>query len=278
LEEAIALPLETLHWSAPSRPFLVCVRSAAGPPAWVDFGRARSWDLLLSYYEQPIAFEKRAEMSTRGGLTKFTALWETNRQHDNFLFQYQATLFLDDDIEIRFEDVDALFSIARDFQLALAQPSLSSESSSSWPITLRCPSFRLRFTNFVEIMAPLFSREALERCLETFHESISGWGLDLVWPAILGHPRDAIAIIDEIEITHTRPVDPVQGRFYRYLRDLGVDPYRELEELTRRYDVPADLKPQQYGAVLSPMAKAEGEVPFTSPVCADRKKPSAYSD
>jgi len=244
---------------------LVAVRSNGQPntPFWIDYQKQRSWDLLLSYYQRPLHLDDRAEMATLGGVAKFPALWETNRAHNNFLLRYEAALFLDDDIEIRFEDVDALFSVARDFQLALAQPSLSLESFSSWPVTLRCPSFRLRFTNFVEIMAPLFSREALGQCLETFPQSISGWGLDLVWPAILGHPREAIAVIDEIAVTHTRPVDPAQGRFYRYLRQLGVDPYRELEELTRRYGVPADHKPQQYGAILSPTAGAERKVRFT---------------
>ena len=214
----------------------------------------------------------------QGGLTKFTALWETNRQHDNFLFQYQATLFLDDDIEIRFEDVDALFSVTREFRLALAQPSLSPESFSSWPITLHCPASRLRFTNFVEIMAPLFSREALERCFDTFRQSLSGWGLDIVWPAILGHPREAIAIIDEIMMTHTRPVDPAQGRFYRYLRLLGVDPYRELEELTKLHNVPADHKPEMYGAIPLPEVVAHPDACLISPPRPDRKKPSAHLD
>lgn len=224
--------------------------SATSPlPAWLDFAKGRSWDLLLNYYDGSPAGLPAAEMITAGGITKFPALWETNRAHDGFLLEYRASFFLDGDLELRFEDVDRLFAIFCEFDLALAQPSLTPQSYSSWPITLHSPAFRLRFTNFVEIMAPMFSAAALARCLPTFPRSISGWGLDLIWPIVLGQPENAIAIIDEIAITHTRPIDPRAGRFYEYLRKLGVDPYKELQLLKKEHGLASDYAPREFGAV-----------------------------
>ena len=184
-----------------------------------------------------------------GGVGKFPAVCETNRTHGEFLGKYRAALFLDDDVKLRFEDVDRLFEMMSTYKLEIAQPSLSAHSYSSWPITLRRPAFRFRYTNFVEIMAPLFSAAALARCLPTFRKSASGWGLDLIWPALLGYPRDAIAVIDEIEITHTRPVDPQHGRFYEYLRSLGIDALEEAKILAREHGVERDYPTAEYGGV-----------------------------
>ena len=243
------LPLETLRWAPSERPYLVSIRTAASIPTWIDYAKPRTWDLLLNYYEPPATIDSRCEMVTLGGVTKFPAIWETNRLHEDFLRHYDAALFLDDDIAVRFDEVDTLFSLFQEFGLVLAQPSLTPQSYSSWPITLCSPSFRLRFTNFVEVMAPIFSRPALAQCLETFPLSKSGWGLDLVWPVLLGNPRDKIAIIDEITMTHTRPVDPKEGAFYEYLRGLGVDPYSEFRELGNAYEIGPGFEPQTYGTV-----------------------------
>lgn len=245
------LPLETLRWKQTGRAFLVCIRTAAALPSWIDSSKPRTWDLLLNYYQPPNEIPDDADMVIVGGITKFPATWEINRVHDGFLARYDAVFFLDDDIDINFDDVASLFSLFRRFDLMLAQPSLTPQSYSSWPITLRRPEYRLRFTNFVEIMAPIFSRSALERCLETFLLSKSGWGLDFAWPVLLGSPRDKVAIIDEITMTHPKAVDPKEGRFYQYLRALEVDPYQEFAKLCEAYGLGPSPIPHHYGAVIS---------------------------
>lgn len=251
--ERVELPVRTIHWSEPKRHFLVSIRSSsvAGNGRWVDYSRRREWDLLLNYYDEPPSVIPAADMVTYGGASKFPAAWQTNRDHDGFLAAYRAVFFLDNDIDLQFEDVDRLFAIFSEFELWLAQPSLSQGSHFSWPITQHQPSRRLRYTNFVEIMAPVLSDTALAKCLPTFNQSISGWGLDLIWPALLGNPTNRIAVIDEIEMTHPDRVDPANGRFYRYLSSIGVDPYAESERLAREYEVPRDYPTEQYGEVRS---------------------------
>jgi hypothetical protein len=252
LAERLAEPPRTLRWTSGRREFLVCVRASASPAAlaWFDPTRPRSWDLFLSYYEAPAALCQQAEFVSIGGCSKYLSVWQTNEAHEQFLLRYRATLLLDDDVEICFDDVEKLFSLCTDFKLALAQPSLSERSYVSWPVTLNHPSFRLRFTNFVEVMAPLFSRDALVTCLPTFRESVSGWGLDMVWPVLLGNPRDRIAIVDEVVVTHTRPVDVQNGRFYNYLRNNGISPYDELAQLCDKYGIARDQQPVVYGAYI----------------------------
>ncbi len=71
---------------------------------------------------------------------------------------------------------------------------------------MRNHSFYGRRTGFVEIMMPAFSRRALEMLLPTFDLSVTGWGwgLDSVWPKLLGYEN--VGIIDGVTAVHTRPV------------------------------------------------------------------------
>ena len=50
----------------------------------------------------------------------------------------------------------------RAFELALAQPALTRDSFHTWSTLLQRPREQLRYANFVEVMAPIFSRAALE--------------------------------------------------------------------------------------------------------------------
>lgn len=78
---------------------------------------------------------------------------------------------------------------------------------------------------------PMFSREALRRCLDTFDRTQSSWGIDCLWWPLLGHPRDRFAIIDATPMHHTKPADEGNGPFYRKLLARGIDARTEMERL-----------------------------------------------
>jgi hypothetical protein len=82
----------------------------------------------------------------------------------------------------------------------------------------------------VEIMIPGFSRSALERLLPTLDESETGWGwgLDSVWPKLLGY--EDVGIIDGTPVLHTRPVGQMRDA------DLGRRVLAESDGLLERYD------------------------------------------
>jgi hypothetical protein len=97
-------------------------------------------------------------------------------------------------------------------------------------ITLPVINNILRYTNFVEVLAPLFSLEALLKVYQTFDLNYSGWGYDYLWPYLLGYPQDKIAIIDNIIMTHTRPVGSNYSRF-------PVHPGVEMGILLQKYNI-----------------------------------------
>jgi hypothetical protein len=86
----------------------------------------------------------------------------------------------------------------------LAQPALMPDSFYLWPVTVKHFKYNLRYTKFVETMVPIFSPEALRICLSTFNKNISGWGLDFIWPKLLGYPKKKIAVLDITPVRHTR--------------------------------------------------------------------------
>jgi hypothetical protein len=71
---------------------------------------------------------------------------------------------------------------------------------------MRNARFYGRWVGFVEIMVPGLRTSALASLLPTLDltETGWGWGLDSVWPKLLGYER--VGIIDGTPVRHTRPV------------------------------------------------------------------------
>jgi hypothetical protein len=90
----------------------------------------------------------------------------------------------------------------------------------------------MRYTNFIEVMAPCFSNKMLFKSLDLFDRSLSGWGMDFVWSKIAENPDRGIAIIDAIAITHTRPIG---GPNYKFLQQKRISPWDEMRALCAAY-------------------------------------------
>ena len=112
----------------------------------------------------------------------------------------------DDDLMIGWRDINALFSISANLDLAIAQPALGAGSEITQDITRRQDGVTLRYTPFVEAMAPCFSRAALALCMPVFDRQALGWGSDHVWARLIGPPQGRVAIIDAISMMQTRPL------------------------------------------------------------------------
>ncbi|THD65474.1 MAG: DUF707 domain-containing protein [Bradyrhizobium sp.] len=195
---------------------------------------------------QPKFPDDLVDLANFGGITKFPSIKRLDATWPGYLQSYQAVWFVDGDVEIAFEDIDTLFDIFSRYDLWLAQPSLSPSSFHAHEICVHRPGVALRYVNFVEIMAPIFSRHGLKTCLATFDQSISGWGLDVVWPALLGQPQRRIAIIDAIQIEHPRKMDLVAGPFYLLLGSMGVDPRAEKKAVMEQYGVTQEFQTYEY--------------------------------
>ncbi|WP_181707803.1 hypothetical protein [Chthonobacter rhizosphaerae] len=184
---------------------LVIVRAGAGSlhPAWLT--GERNFDVIVSRYDPAL------EVAPGRGVTvhdapggKWRGLHSTITEHYDTVMRYDSIWLPDDDLATNAATINELFEIHRAFKLELSQPSLSDQSYYTHPVTMNHPAFFIRFTNFVEIMMPLFSRGLLQRVWSDFEHSNSGWGFDVVWPSVTQFPR--VAIVDALTVTHTRPL------------------------------------------------------------------------
>lgn len=153
--------------------------------------------------------------------------------------QYDTFWFPDDDLLINNESINKLFDIHNSYGLLLSQPAAIGYTSHQ--IT-NPQNSKLRYTSFVEIMCPMMSKDTLKVLLETFDLSKSGWGLDILWPKILGYPKDKIAIIDEIVVNHTKPVGENYGNRF------SIHPWDEFNTIRNSYSV--DFNFSEHGRIL----------------------------
>jgi len=178
-------------------------------------------DIATSYtYYTPYVYQAKGE--------KYHLIKSFLQSNLEFISNYDYIWFPDDDVFINNSDINRLFDIAKEYELHIVQPSM--DGYVSHEITKPVSNSLLRYTNFVEVLAPLFSLEALLKVYETFNLNYSSWGYDYLWPHMLGYPKDKIAIIDDIIMTHTKPVGQNYSRFPK-------NPWDEMVELLTYYNI-----------------------------------------
>ena len=208
----------------------------------------RNWDIIVSYYGDGV-FERTFEDGlVRQRKWKWSAIYDLIVE-TGIIEKYDRFFFPDDDIMTTWRDINALFDIVQDYELAVAQPALTRNSPHSYPMTLKTDKLILRYTNFVELMMPCFSRDALRQCVGTFEGAVTGWGLDWIWHKVLGEPKNKMAIIDAIAMQHTRP--PELGDAYKEMDGIKPDPQAELARNLARYGM-SSFQIKQFGLMFAP--------------------------
>ena len=194
---------------------------------WIAGGGERTFDLLLIYYGNGDDWAKNdATHYVRRTGFKYEHLYFASEQLRDVLSGYDCFWLPDDDVALDPAAIDEMFALFREYRLQLAQPSIACGEATYRSLRQR-PGTLLRYTPFVEVMCPLFTREALYRVRHTFLESRSSFGLDLVWPKYFA-PRE-MAILDRIGVNHTRRLN--SGEHYQRLAAMGIDPNRECDAL-----------------------------------------------
>jgi hypothetical protein len=205
-------------------------------PEWLSGpgAGARNWDVLVNYFgDDPDKFRSGDAIRIDSKGPKWPSLHALIQANAGLIASYQRVWLPDDDLRCNCDDVNRLFEIFEREKLDLAQPSLRHQSYVSHMVTLHNGSFQLRYTNFIEVMAPCFTQESLKTLLPTFNANLSGWGLDYIWPRLLGS-ASRVAIIDDIQVLHTRPVGAAN---YDAMKAQGITAWDEMNHLLDKYNV-----------------------------------------
>lgn len=205
-------------------------------PGWL-VGATPEWDLAVSYFGNDAnkTFEAaRYVHRCKGG--KWDGLHAFFMEFPAAAMAYDYFWLPDDDIQADAPTINALFASIRRHSLELAQPGLTSSSYFKHPITLANPLFKLRYATMIEIMVPILDRRLLNLILPLFAVTRSGFGLDYAWHRLTTDPAQRAAILDEITVTHTRPI----GRHLAgALRAISTDPEIERADMTARMGIKA---------------------------------------
>lgn len=195
-----------------------------------------NFDIFVSYYGAHVGnFQDGADHYASVPGLKYPIIARHLEENPDLLSQYDAFWFPDDDIWTSQVNISRMFDIFHEYDLSLAQPAMTADSFQNRRRFFVRQEAILRYTNFVEIMCPIFSRKALEELLHTFSVSPSGWGLDYVWTHLIGNPTRKIAIIDLTPVRHTRPYR--QGTFYEKCSSLGITAAVDYRRVLRRYGI-----------------------------------------
>jgi hypothetical protein len=174
-------------------------------PQWFDGGEPPTFDLAVCYYgDDPKAFPDCASRyAVKGG--KWDGLHAFFVANPDVFEKYDWIWLPDDDIATTTASINRLFDLAEKHSLDVAQPSLTWDSYFSLLITLRNPCFELRWTNFAEVMVPVFRAQFLCKIAPTFVGRRFGTGLDYMWARWMPDPWYRAGIIDAVAVRHTRP-------------------------------------------------------------------------
>jgi len=204
---------------------LIIVRAGRNSlhPRWLDGTGDPEFDLLIASYENGACnIPTQPSMFVPG--RKISGYYEVFQRRPDLLERYDYIALFDDDISATKQDIGRLFTIGREYQLDLFQPALSWDSYFSYAATLANERFRLRYTNIVEMMCPVFRTEHLKRTLPLFGLGYET-GIDLLWTRLTGDPWFRYAIVDDVVVRHTRPIGATseqqgfgEGRYDRQIQ------------------------------------------------------------
>lgn len=141
--------------------------------------------------------------------------------------------------------------------LAVAQPSLTPDSYFTHFIFINCPKTTLRFTNYIEIMVPCLAADILLAVLPHFRDTMSGFGLDYIWCRLSILRGRRAAIIDSIQVRHTRPVGNV---LVAAMAKNGRSPEIEEEWLKQLYGIDERVTPLVYEITISSSTRVSGQL------------------
>lgn len=181
-------------------------------------------DVLLAHYDgtkglanwrdaDPMWYQTEVAYSETIAGFKFAILRDVYRKYgsEKWPAQYQFVWVLDEDIDLSPTDGDLALQLANSSGAFIVGPSLRQNGGKvTWKIQVPNPSCIFRFTNYVEVIAPMIRVSALQAVLEDCKSCIhdkTAWGLDGVWCNFVAQDLQVedgstCAILDATSVIH----------------------------------------------------------------------------
>jgi len=184
-----------------------------GPNAVILNRDGLGWDLMeIHYHPQTIT-----QIKNEGGNAEYI-IFEANPNLRKFeiikrifsllpkLEQYENVMMMDDDLVPVGCTISDIFSLFGQTGFRVGQPALTKDSYWSHEILLRVEKYNWRLTNFVEVMCPIMTMQAMLEYLDIFDFNSSGFGLDNIWSELETRKYGGVVVLDATPIRHSRPI------------------------------------------------------------------------
>ncbi|XP_071701667.1 uncharacterized protein [Rutidosis leptorrhynchoides] len=185
---------------------------------------SENFSILLFHYDGRASEWNEFEWSQRAihvSVLKQTKWWYAKRfLHPDILAPYDYIFIWDEDLGLEDFDAERYISLVKKHNLEISQPGLSANSGLTWQMTRKrddtevhkdaeerdgwCADPHLPpCAAFVEIMAPVFSRNAW-RCVWHMiqNDLVHGWGLDFALRRCVEPAHEKIGVVDAQWIVH----------------------------------------------------------------------------
>ncbi|KAF1885702.1 hypothetical protein Lal_00039550 [Lupinus albus] len=188
---------------------------------------SENFTIVLFHYDGRVSEWEEFEWSKRAihiSAKKQTKWWYAKRfLHPNIVAAYEYIFIWDEDLGTEYFNGEEYLKLVRKYGLEISQPGVDPRSSYTWELTLKRDDVEVhkdvknkdsdqcagsRFppcAAFVEIMAPVFSRDAW-RCVWHLiqNDLVHGWGLDFVIGKCVENPHEKIGVVDAQWIVHQK--------------------------------------------------------------------------
>lgn len=198
----------------------------------------KDFDLVTYCYDDSdIGKDKSNLWIRRPGFTKYQNFNHYASFYPKHLEQYDYVWVVDDDMFMSTDDINKMFQMMEDYNLDLAQPSISLDGMNYVQMFAHDSRYTLRYTNYVECCAMLLSKRGLEKVKRTFSETVTGWGWDaLVSDMIL--EKENVAVLDSVQAYHGMSMSSINKVLPRELHRVEgkklLEKYNKLNVLERR--------------------------------------------
>lgn len=212
------------------------------------YGKSRNYVLCVIYFgdnkEIESKYRETSDILVKNKGPKWSLIRELIITWKNWK-QFKFIALPDDDLDISISKLNKLFLIGKQYKLDLFQPALIDNGPDyvKHGILKVHKDCKFRYTDFVEIMMPIFSIKALHKSykLLTDPNIKSAWGIDYIIPGKILKRRN-VAVIDCVPIIHTKPLGALntqkKSSFYKIY---NIDPEKEMWYFLNKFN----LRPYQ---------------------------------
>nr|CAB3459912.1 unnamed protein product [Digitaria exilis] len=166
---------------------------------------SENFAILLFHYDGRVTEWDEFEWSKRAihiSVRKQTKWWYAKRfLHPDIVSAYEYIFIWDEDLGVEHFNAEEYIKLVKKHNLEISQPGLEPDRGLTWQMTKRRGDREVH--KFVEIMAPVFSRDAW-RCVWHMiqNDLVHGWGLDFALRKCVEPAHEKIGVVDSQWIVH----------------------------------------------------------------------------